>query len=158
MPWITDSFSATVSEAKNLIYQEFSLHADAVVSLCTQKEMIERVTRELSMRTISKPRFNNLVRFILPLLVGKYFKETNEIWIIDGKGDDFPTLVHELLHSIQACSPHREGIVDFLTYKLTDDQTFVDPFLLKDWVEIEMLHGLESIKQRLLAQGDCEDF
>jgi len=158
MPWITESFSKKVSEAKNLIYQEFELHADGIVLLCSQKEMIDKVILELSARKIQKPRLNNLIQFILPLLVGKYFKETNEIWVIEGKGDERSTLIHELLHSIQTCSPHREGIVDFLTYKLTGDQTIIDPFLLKDWEDIERIHGFEMVKKQLLIQGDCEDF
>jgi len=158
MPWITDSFSETVVEAKKLIWQEFEIHADAIVLLCTQKEMIDRVILELSTRKIPKQRLNNLIQFILPLLVGKYFKETNEIWLIEEKGDNFSTLIHELLHSIQVCSPHREGLVDFLTYKITGDQTIIDPFLLKEWKELEMMHGLEAIKKRLLIPSDCEDF
>ena len=71
MPWITDSFSEKVSEAKNLIYQEFEIHADAIVMLCTQDEMIDRVMLELSARKIPKPRLNNLIQFFLPYLLSQ---------------------------------------------------------------------------------------
>ncbi len=68
------------------------------------------------------------------------------------------TLIHECLHSIQECEPHRENIVKYLTYRLTQNPKVIEPLLLAEWKEIEQQEGIESIKRRLITQGDCEDF
>ena len=157
MPWTNDSFAEFVVEGNRLIHQEFGIIPDATVLLCTREELNVRIIAELSTR-VHPERLRRLQQFIIPLILGKYFKETNEIWLSEGEGDKKSILIHELLHSIQICTSHRESIVDYLTYKITDDPTIITPFTVKDWNEIEKLYGFEAIKKRLLQPGDCEDF
>jgi hypothetical protein len=83
---------------------------------------------------------------------------THEIWLVQGRGENFPTLLHEMLHSIQKCTPNRENIVDFLVYKLTGQRDSILPEILADWIEIEKSIGLKNVKQRLISEGDCEEF
>ena len=157
MPWTNDSLAEFVVEGKRLIHQEFGINPDVTVLLCTLKELNVRISSELSTR-VHPERLKKLQQFIIPLILGKYFKNTNEIWLIEGEGDKKSILIHELLHSIQICNSHRENIVDYLTYKITDDPTIITPSIVKDWNEIEKMHGIKAIKKRLLQPGDCEEF
>ena len=60
--------------------------------------------------------------------------------------------------SIQICEPNREGIVNYPTYKITENSHYINPGLLSDWQEIEDMISYTKIKERLLHQGVCENF
>ena len=98
-----------------------------------------------------------ITHYLAKFVAGKYFSQDDTIWLVQGKGVDLPTLVHEFLHSIQVCRPHRENIVEYLVYKLLKDCTLIDERKLNEWREIEKQVGWKGIKQRLVLEGDCED-
>lgn len=89
---------------------------------------------------------------------GKHFFLKNEIWLIQQDGEQYEILVHELLHSIQRCSPDREGIVYYLTYKLTKNPAVIPVKKLQEWQEIEKSVGLKTIVKQLLLEKGCEEF
>jgi hypothetical protein len=96
--------------------------------------------------------------YYIPFFIGKFFRKTNQILLVEGKGDNWVTLIHELLHSIQKCSPKRESITDFLTFIITKNINAIESRELTDWDDIMRLHGISAIKQRFLKMGNCEDF
>ena len=158
MPWLNDSFLKIVKRAKQRILLDFSIQSSAEVLLCTQAEIVEATYSEIQDTVESIKELKLLKIHILPDLIGKYFKSKDEIWLVIGKGDNFNILIHEMLHSIQICSPHREHITEFLSFKLTDAIDLIDPYVLEDWLEVEKLVGFDEIKERFLKKGDCEDF
>ena len=133
MPWLPENFIETISEAKERISNNFEVIPSASVFLCSFDEFSNAVLEELKDRNFSKEQIETIKRIYLNQIIGKYFYKTNEVWLLEGKGDNLETLVHELLHSIQKCEPNREKIVDYLTYKLTGlstqitESTFVPP-------------------------------
>ena len=157
MPWLSNDFSLIVSRAKKLIEKEFGVKTKTKPYLCNKEEIIVQTKKELSKFDLSKENYIKLVESVLPSLMGKFFKDMDEIWIIEEETNNFPLIVHELLHSIQICSPQREGIVDYITYKLTGSRTCIDPYIKEDWKELERIHGFFLIKKQLLRKGNCED-
>ena len=120
----------------------------------TQLEMIEKIEKE-----IKREEFKGEIKKYLPrFIIGKYYAGENVIWLVEGKEVNLPALIHELLHSIQKCTPNRENIVDFLVYKMLDNENSIDQKVLKEWNEIEKTFGFKVIKERLLSERDCEDF
>nr|MDO8087194.1 hypothetical protein [Candidatus Sigynarchaeum springense] len=158
MPWSSDKLNTKIEQSRKKISSFLGTRPEAPVFLCTQAELIARVKDELLSGGTPEDKITFLEKHIFPLLLGKYFKKTAEVWLVEGKGDSDSILVHELLHSIQTCSPKRENICDYLTYRITNDQTIMDEKLLSEWKEIERAHGLKGIKARFLSPGDCEDF
>ena len=154
MPWTNDNLDLLVSQARKILLNEFPDLFTAQIYVCTQLEMIERIKKEVKREEFKSGIKKYLARFI----IGKYFAVENIIWLVEGKGENLPTLIHELLHSIQECSPHRENIVNFLVYKMLDNTDFIDQKVLKEWIEIQKTVSYKEIKERLLSEGDCEDF
>ncbi|MHA1734069.1 MAG: hypothetical protein ACTSU5_19175 [Promethearchaeota archaeon] len=162
MPWTNDRLRTLVGQTQQLLVREFRVNVTAEVLLCTREEMIRRFTREVEARASTEnwppEHLENWKEFLIPMVEGKYFGDTDEVWLVAGVGDTRPTLIHELLHSIQECHPKREPIVQFLTYRLTRDASTINGDLRGEWEEIERQTGLSGIKERLLKPGDCEDF
>ena len=156
MRYPSDQLLESIDRAKQLIFEHFQIDIKAEIFVCTIDEMTNRL------KQIYAPKALNVFGKIEPLisyLDGKYFKEGQEIWLIEGRGENLPTIMHEILHSIQNCNAdHREPIVHYLTFKLTGDKTGIYNSLIEDWREIERIHGLKQIKERLTSEGDCEDF
>ena len=94
----------------------------------------------------------------MPEIVGKYFKKPPEIWLVEGRDDTLSDLLHEVLHAIQLCHPHREGIVDYLTFMLTKDNKAIAEYDLENWREIAKGVRFKDIFKQLLSKGDCENF
>ena len=146
MPWTTDRLNLLIVQARKLLLKEFpDTIFSADVFICSQMEMINRTKEEIK-------------KYYPSFIIGKYFSKENIIWLVEGKGDNLPTLLHELLHSIQKCSPNRENIVDFLVHKMLDNVDSIDQKVLNEWNEIEKAVGFKAIKERLRSEGDCEDF
>ncbi|HME50905.1 MAG TPA: hypothetical protein VKM55_01685 [Candidatus Lokiarchaeia archaeon] len=158
MPWSNDKFQSKIEHYRANIEAFLGIMPDALVFLCTRDEMTARVKTELLQRGTSADKLAFLEMHVFSLLLGKYFASKNEIWLIEGKGDIDAILVHELLHSVQKCNPKRENICDYLTYRITNDPTIMEEKLRSEWAEIERVHGLDQIKSRFLADGNCEDF
>lgn len=162
MPWLTDAFQERVRQHEQLIEREFETSITARSFLCSREEMRDRFCTEVELRGIEENWDEITIRIwkerIAIHVDGKFFSETNEIWVVDGQPEMEGTILHELLHSVQVCEPHREGIVAYLTYKLLGNLNLINPLLRQDWEEIERQNGLDRIKNRLLQQGDCEDF
>lgn len=161
MPWTTKEIENLEVKAKSLVINEFkhlSLNLDRPVFIVSEEEMREAILAELEQLGYSKEYSKKIQAIYLPFVIGKYFRLTGEIWLLHGKGDNIITIVHELLHSIQRCELNREGIVDFLTNKITSESGYIDNYELTDWQEIEKAHSYNKIKSRLVSRGDCEDF
>ncbi len=158
MPWSNSKLEARIDHNRKRIKEFMGILPEARVLLCTRDEMCERVKGELLVggRPVEKVAF--LEKHIFPLLLGKYFKDSGEIWILEGKRDADTIVVHELLHSIQKCNPKRENICDYLVYRITNDPTIMESNLRLEWAEIEHVHGLDKIKSRFLSDGNCEAF
>lgn len=152
---ISDQLLLLISKGNMLIEEVFGVQVTAEIRIGTSTDLIPPI-----MKSISK-RFPDLVPKIEPLITdldGIYLKDTHEIWLVQGRGENFTTLLHEMLHSIQKCESNRENIVDYLVYKLTGQKDSILPEILTEWIEIEKSNGFKSIKQRLLLEGDCEEF
>lgn len=161
MPWTTTELETLAAKAKVLVideFKDFSSLKDCPVFIASAEEMQDAILEELVQLNYSKEAIKKIQDYYLKFVIGKYFKLTSEIWLLHGKGDNMITIVHELLHSIQQCEPNREGIVDFLTYKITTESQYIDNYELADWQEIEETHSYKKIKTRLVSKGDCEDF
>lgn len=154
MPWTTDRLDFLISEVRELLLKEFPDIFTASIFICSQIEMVINIKKQ-----IKRDEFKGEIQdYLAKFIIGKYFAEENVIWLVEGKGDNVPTLLHELLHSIQKCAPHRENIIEYLMYKLMDRSDIIDHRLLIEWKEIEKTHGFEVIKEKLLSKSDCEDF
>lgn len=154
MPWTNDELDQLILKARKLILKEFPDIFTVQVYICTQLEMIQKIKKEIKRDEFKGEIKKYLARFV----IGKYFAGDNVIWLVEEKGENLPTLIHELLHSIQKCAPHRENIVNYLVYKILNDPQTIEPRMLKDWNEIEKNVGFKVIKEKLLSEGDCEDF
>ena len=160
MPWQSDNLKILINKAIELIFEffkEIDLKKITVpVFICTVKEMEEAVIEEALLQNKTQKSINRL-KNLIPRMYGKYLDASKKIYVIEGKGERIETIIHEYLHSIQNCITKREGIVRFLTFKITDNQKVITDFDLKDWLEIEKSVGLKTIKMQLLAQKNCED-
>lgn len=157
MPWSNSGFQALTRPVQETIYREFGILPTATILLCTKAELVENLEQDPAIRAFPRRYLENVV---FRSIVGKYFAATNEIWVVEGasRGENPAVVTHEVLHSIQRCSPHREAIVDYLSYRLTGDARFISSPARSEWEGLEKIHGLPAIKQRLLTTGDCEDF
>ena len=41
---------------------------------------------------------------------------------------------------------------------MVHNERIIDQKVLKEWIEIENTVGFKAIKEKLLSEGDCEDF
>ena len=152
----SDQLLESIDKAKQLIFEYFQINIEADIVVCTIDEMTNHLNQIYSPK--ASPIFDK-VKPLIRYLDGKYFKEEQEIWLIEGRGENLPTIMHEMLHSIQKCNTnHREPIVHYLIFKLTGDKTGIYNALIEDWTEIDKIHGLKQIKERLISEGNCEDF
>lgn len=161
MSWTTRELEKRVLEAKSSITKEFNIlipKIDCPIFITQSDELHQAILDELNQLNYSKDAIMKLEGFILPFVVGKYFKFKHQIWLLNGKESDIDIIIHELLHSIQLCEPNREGIVNYLTYKITRNLEYINPNLLSDWQEIEEMVSYNKIQEQLLHKGDCEDF
>ena len=158
MPWTTPELEKLSEKAKKLLKKEFSREVTATIFLTNREEMTQRVIDELEEEGCTKENIRILSKLFIPNLVGKYFRRTNEILVVTGIGENVETILHEYLHAIQKCEPNREGIVDYITYKITGNNNYIDTYDLKDWEEIERANTYKKIKNRLVREGDCEEF
>jgi len=138
--WEEEHLIPLIREAQRRIrklYPQSTL--DARIYICTLEELRNVVITELHARKITISEIKR-VTANLDEIDGKYFKKTHEIWLVQDRGTNLDTIIHELLHSIQKCHLDREDIVYYITYKLTDNPDHINPFTLKDWQEIEQQH------------------
>jgi hypothetical protein len=152
---ISDQLLLLISKGNALIEEVFGVQVTAEIRIGISTDLIPPIMKSFAKRA------PDLVSKIEPLITdldGIYLKDSHEIWLVQGRGENFPTLLHEMLHSIQKYAPNRENIVDFLVYKLTGQTDSILPEILAEWIEIEKSIGLKKIKHRLLSEGDCEDF
>lgn len=158
MPWTTSNFEKLVALAKKRLQKEFPIEFKVTISLTNREEMTQEVLEELKEEGYSIERIELLRKRFIPNIVGKYFKKENEILILSEEGENEDTIIHEYLHEIQICEPNKEGIVDYITYKLTGNKNYIDQYTLDNWREIEKTNGFKKIKELLLTVGDCEEF
>lgn len=158
MPWTTPELVDLVDQAKREIskfYSKKSLTATVLIS--TEEELVNALIQEKISEKTSEQDIRK-IKILRSFIEGRYFKNKNEIWLVQQRGEKIGTLIHECLHSIQECSPNRERIVEYLTYKLTGDTNELLTARLKEWVEIKRSIGLKKIIDQLLLQKDCEEF
>lgn len=156
IPWLDPKLDALDQKARQLIHTLFPNTTQCIVLVCTREELIEAVKKELRKCGMSEV----IVKQQEPKLgfiCGKLFREQKEVWVVEDEGENLDIIVHELLHNIQVCDVNREGITDFITYKLTKNPDWIDPYTLDNWLEIERQLGFKMIKRRFLTEGDCED-
>ena len=158
MGWITPEFEELVEVAKKKIKKELSIEPKAQIHLTDKEGLIKRFIEELEEKKIPEEEIQLFRKKYITRTIGKYFSKEDEILILSEEGEDLETIIHEFLHSIQKCRPNREGIVDYLTFKITGTKKYIEPYELENWLEIEKTNGYKKIKERLLTQGDCEEF
>lgn len=158
MPWISSDSRILAEKAKTIIQREFSVPLECEIFLTNSSELEIAIIDELRELKYSKKAIEKIKKHYLERIVGKYFKNRHEIWVLVDTGENIDTLVHEFLHSIQVCDENREGIVDFITFRLTGNKKYIDTYDLANWLEIEGTNGFRVIKKRLLTKGDCEEF
>ncbi|MFV2015223.1 MAG: hypothetical protein ACC656_07345 [Candidatus Heimdallarchaeota archaeon] len=157
MPWNNPYLNPIIEKAKKILKKHFQTELDTIIRVCSLEEMTEETLKEANQDRKTKTQIDRIIS-VLPVMRGKYFHFLNEIWVIEEKGENLLTIVHELLHSIQKCNPKRENINFFICYKLLNDDSRLTPSQLKDWLEIEKMVGFEKIKEQFLTSGHCEDF
>jgi hypothetical protein len=183
MPWFSTNYSQIIKEARDIIGDNFNIRPTAKVIICTEQEIYDATLNELISRNIPQKQIDFLKIFSLKLMIGKHFAATNEIWLVDGKGINLSTLVHEMIHSIQKCNPNRENIVDYVTYRILNGNIpngnipngnipngnipngnipngniSIESGVLLEWYEIESQNTFSAIKKQVLQEKDCEDF
>lgn len=156
MVWQDDSLQNLVQEAKELLRTLFSNDFTTEIYICSFDELQSAITTELK-GTMPDREFSQIMRS-LNYTDGRYFKKKNQIWLVNDRGVNVDTIIHELLHTIQICSPHREGIVYYITYKITHNDSHIKKFMLQDWIEIEKTYSFKLIIQQLFKNTDCENF
>ena len=158
MPWHSKDILLITEKGRNLIHAGFGIRPNSNIFVCTEQEIYQATLNELISNQYPEYKIEFLKKYYLPDIIGKYFAQTNEIWLVDGKGTNLPSVIHELIHSIQKCFPHREDIVEYLTYKILNGDSPIERSILTEWDEIESEHGLSIIKKQILLDSDCEDF
>lgn len=160
MVWKTPKLDRLMAKAKLLVAKKFNMSTSELnvpIFIADKEELYQALLYESQHLDYTKEEIR-AIRQSLHLVIGKYFRFKKEIWVLVGKGINVDTIIHEIIHSIQECRPNREGIVYYITYKITGNLKHINPFELKDWQEIEKTTSYSKIKQRLLTAGDCEDF
>lgn len=155
--WRDPELQPLINDAKKLIHSVFKQNIEVEIYVCTLDELQEAIISELITKKVMSADLN-LIKPRLKRLDGRYFKNTNQVWLVQDQGTNLDTIIHELLYSIQNCHEHREGIVYYITYKLTNNKQHINLYRLKDWQEIERQEKFDSIKKRFLQKGDCEEF
>ena len=158
MPWSNPNLEDIIKEAKKKIYDLISeVEITAIIVVANTNEMKEEIVTEGKLLQLPEKEIEDRI-FLSEFTVGKYFKLKNEIWLVEGKGENSNTIIHEYLHSIQKCELNRERIVEYIKYKITGEVKGLSNAFIEDWEEIEKKIGFNKIINRLLNEGDCEDF
>lgn len=157
MTWQTPEILRLAKEAKDLVEKEVGVEETASVFIASEGEMTNATLQEQT-ELGRTPEEIERIRFDLQFILGKYFPLSNEIWLVEGRGVILDVIIHEMIHSMQRCSLHREGIVDYVTFKITGNRDYVAESVLEEWQEIERSVGYKAIRRRLLSGGDCEEF
>ena len=158
MPWINHELGDIIQEAKKKINETISgIELTAPILVANSTEMKKEILTEAKKLLLSKKDLEDRI-FLSQYTVGKYFKLRHEIWLLEGKGENINTIIHEYIHSIQKCNPNRERIVEYITYKITGETNGLSTGFIQDWMEIEKTIGFEKIITTLLSGGDCEEF
>lgn len=161
MTWTTREIELMVTDARKLVARELNISSSNLncpVYIASREEFDYAVIDELQQLQYSTEDIAKITDYYLPFVIAKYFYTIQEIWLLHDKGESIETIIHELLHSIQKCQPNREGIVDYLTCRISGGKEYIDQYELKDWQEIERTSSYQAIKDRLISEGDCEDF
>lgn len=157
MVWHDPELQPLIQAAQKVLHKYYKIELTAIILVCTRNELVYEVFKEyedIIMSNLQQKIFEKAIQDI----EGRYFASSNEIWLVDQIGTNLETIIHEYLHSIQKCSPSREGIVYYVTYQLTNKQSQIDEYILTNWLEIEKEQGLKAIFKRILDIGDCEEF
>ena len=158
MPWSNPNLEEIIKEGKKKITDLITeVEITAITLVANANEMKEEILTEGKLSKLPEKEMEDRI-FLSAFTVGKYFKLKNEIWLVEGKGENSNTIIHEYLHSIQKCEPNREKIVEYITYKITGEEKGLSNAFIKDWEEIEKKVGYQKIINRLVNEGDCEDF
>lgn len=157
MTWSDPNLQPIIDQAKEMIEDYFNCRVTAQIFLCELEELQNQMIDEFK-ETLITNLDREIFHYTIENIEGRFIKNRNEIWLVNQKGDNLETIIHEYIHSIQKCTHHRENIVKFLTYKLTQKENVIEEGMLNEWLEIEKQEGLEKIKDRILKSGDCEEF
>jgi hypothetical protein len=157
MSLTSKEFLALVSEARSIFFQEFNIETTAPVECCTETEITEIILQDAQERNLSEEWIQNILRKI-PFLRGIYLGHIDRAYVIFGRGNNLPIIIHELLHSIQLCNSNRHNILNYIAFRLTNDERFLDPTLKREWEAREEEYTWERISRRIFLAGDCEDF
>ena len=158
MPWSNHNLEEIIKEAKKKINDLITeVEITAITLVANAIEMKKEILTEGKLLKLPEKEMEDRI-FLSEFTVGKYFKLKNEIWLVEGKGENSTTIIHEYLHSIQKCEPNREKIVEYITYKITGEEKGLSNAFIKEWEEIEKKEGYQKIINRLVNEGDCEDF
>lgn len=158
MPWETDLFRNLVDKAKEDINSFFGIKPKVNVLICSYDEMKTSLIQDFETRNLPAKILEFHLNYTINDVIGKYFSDTKTILILENFSDHYFLLIHELLHSIQKCHPHREAIVDYISFIISKDERAIDSQLLYEWLQIEKNYGEKSIIKQLLLEKDCEEF
>lgn len=156
MPWQTQALLELTKEAKDLIKKNYNLEINTPVYIVTEEEIVTDVLKEQNNIGRSKKELEK-IKIELKYILGKYFALKNEIWLLEREGIIIDVIIHEMLHSVQKCIPHREHIVDYLTFKIIGNEAFILESTISDWGEIEKSYGMKKILERFQREGSCEE-
>jgi len=109
----SDQLLELVLQGRILIEKVFGVQVTAEIRVGTSTDLVPPIRKSFAERA---PHLVSKLESLISDLDGIYLKDTHEIWIVQGRGENFQTVLHEMLHSIQNCTPNRENIVDFLVY------------------------------------------
>ena len=155
--WLNPILDPLILRTKIIIQQNFKKTITAKIYVCTLEELAEAVIDEMS--NGKRPQWEqDYIKLVIPHLEGQYLQGKNEIWLVEGKGEIKHVILHEMIHSIQICQPNRENINDYICYRLLKDDGFIDQSIIIEWKEIEKTVGFKKILNRIITQGDCEEF
>ena len=157
MPWQNQESMELTNKAKALIKKRFNLDIESKVYIASEQELVEKILSEQRNEGRSIEELEK-IKYELKYILGRYFAKSDEIWLLENEGLVIDVIVHEMMHAIQKCGPHREPLADYLTFKLTGNKEYIRDSVLKDWEAIEKNQGLKRIIERLQKFGDCEDF
>lgn len=158
MPWSTPDLDNLIDRAKILISKFYpKIKLTAIVMISTEEEIVNEIIEEKSKEDVPEKVIQR-IRRLKSVIDGRFFKNYNEIWLVQKRGEKLGTLIHEYLHSIQICYSNRERIEEYLTYKLTSDPREMLIARIQEWSEIEKSIELKAIINQLVVNKDCEDF
>ncbi|TXT64253.1 MAG: hypothetical protein BAJALOKI1v1_590013 [Promethearchaeota archaeon] len=78
IPWTNDNLDDLISEAHELLLKEFPDLFTTQIYISTQREMIERIKREIKRDDFKGEIKKYLARFV----IGKYFESDHVIWFV----------------------------------------------------------------------------